>query len=66
MLGRTNLIWKDDKLLRGKTVVGKIIRDTKYLEMWRVELKTGTLTGMVNRTRAKDAAETIALGELNA
>jgi hypothetical protein len=33
--------------------------------MWRVRLPDGSLTDMVNRTRAKDAAVSIALRLLN-
>jgi hypothetical protein len=40
----------------------QIERDSKYPQMWRVRLPDGTLTDMVNLTRAKDAALDIAEG----
>jgi hypothetical protein len=43
-----------------------IVPDEKYpAVMWRVRLPDGRLTDMVNRTRAKDAAISIALSILN-
>jgi hypothetical protein len=44
----------------------RIVSDQNYPAMGRVELSDGQLTYMVNRTRAKDAARSIALGMLNA
>jgi len=44
----------------------RIVPDEKYpTVMWRVERPDGTLTDMVNRARAKDAAITIGLKLLN-
>jgi hypothetical protein len=40
----------------------RVVRDKAYPAMWRVELPDGTLTDMVNLTRAKDAALDIAEG----
>jgi hypothetical protein len=40
--------------------------DAVHTDMWRVRRMDGTLTDMVNLTRAKDAAMAIALAELNA
>jgi hypothetical protein len=62
-----DLTWKDDGLYlggKGKPVV-TIVPDEKYPSMWRVELPDGRLTDMVNRTRTKDAAQSIALSILN-
>ena len=42
----------------------RVLRDTKYPEMWRVERPNGTLTDMVNLARAKDAAWGMAEGVL--
>ena len=67
MHGRKELEWKGDDLhiWGSKGVQISIVRDTKYSNMWRVKLFDGTLTDMVNRTRAKDAAELILLKKLN-
>ena len=62
-----SLEWKGDGLHlhgKGKPVV-TIVPDGKYPIMWRVRLPDGRLTDMINRTRAKDAAVSIALGILN-
>jgi hypothetical protein len=62
-----SLEWRGDGLhLHGKgKPVMTIEPDAKYPAMWRVQLPDGHLTDMVNRTRAKDAAMSIALGILN-
>jgi hypothetical protein len=59
------LTWVDDELLYGRRTLLRIERDSKYPEMWRVRLPDGNLTDMVNRTRAKDAAVSIAHRLLN-
>jgi hypothetical protein len=63
-----DLTWKGDALHlygKGKPIV-MIVPDEKYpAVMWRVRLPDGRLTDMVNRTRAKDAAISIALSILN-
>lgn len=43
----------------------EIVPDEKYPGMWRVRKLDGTLTDMVNRTRARDAARAILLYALN-
>src|SRR5437868_4852609 len=66
MIERANLEWKAHGLHlygKGKPVV-TIVPDAKYPAMWRVRLPDGRLTDMANRTRAKDAAASIALGIL--
>jgi hypothetical protein len=37
-----------------------VVEDSRYLGMWRVMAKDGTLSDMVNLTRAKDAAMSLA------
>ncbi len=57
--GPVRLRWKGDALHldgKGKAIV-TIERDAKYPDvMWRVRLPSGELSGMLNRTRCKDAA----------
>jgi len=50
------------KLLCGdsRKPVLTVVQDKKYQTMWRVKLPDGTLTDMVNLSRAKDAATLIA------
>jgi hypothetical protein len=55
------LTWDGDELVYGRKTLLRIERDGVYPEMWRVRLPDGSLTDMVNRTRAKDAAVSIAL-----
>jgi hypothetical protein len=50
---------------KGKPVV-LIVPDDQWPNMWRVRLPDGGLTDMANRTWAKEAAFSIALGILNA
>ena len=53
------LRWKDSALYLGRKVLAGIEPDQKYPQMWRVRLPDGRLSGMLmlNRTRAKDAAQ---------
>jgi hypothetical protein len=63
-----NLSWKGDELFvvgRRKPVL-RIVPDARYPTMWRVQRPDGSLSDMANRTRAKDAARSVALGTLNA
>jgi len=39
--------------------------DSEWPGMWRVRLPDGDLSDMANRTRAKDAAQLLALATLN-
>jgi hypothetical protein len=41
------------------------VPDDTYPGMWRVRLPDGKLSDMLNPTRARDAARTIALGLVN-
>ncbi|PWT86435.1 MAG: hypothetical protein C5B58_01405 [Acidobacteria bacterium] len=54
-----NLVWRDSKLYFGKRVVGEIVADKTHPNMWRVVRPDGSLSDMVNRTRANDACEVI-------
>jgi hypothetical protein len=55
------LTWVRDELVYGRRTLLRIEPDVVYPEMWRVRLPDGSQTDMVNRTRAKDAAVSIAL-----
>jgi hypothetical protein len=59
------LTWVGDELVYGRKTLLRIERDTVHPEMWRVRLPDGSLTAIVNRTRAKDAAVSIAHRLLN-
>jgi hypothetical protein len=64
--GSSALRWDGDRLrLHSGRVVAAIERDQTWQRMWRVRLPTGHVTDMVNLTRAKDAAVTLALAALN-
>jgi hypothetical protein len=68
MLGYADLFWKDNNLYRlgSKRALLGIVPDVKYPDMWRVIRPDGSLSAMVNRTRAKDAGMAMALQGLNA
>jgi hypothetical protein len=59
------LTWVGDELVYGRRTLLRIERDGVYPEMWRVRLPDNGLADMVNRTRAKDAAVSIAHRLLN-
>jgi hypothetical protein len=52
-------------LKSGRRVVATIEPDSKWPGMWRVR-RGGSISDMVNLSRAKDAAIAIALSDLNA
>jgi hypothetical protein len=68
MFDTKDLQWKGNRLtmLTRKSVpVVEIVPDDHWPSMWRVKRPDGSLTDMVNRTRARDAADAILLGILN-
>jgi hypothetical protein len=60
--------WKGDRLyFLGKPSGYSVVPDKKYPDvMWRVRRPDGSLSDMVNRTRAKDAAMVMLDRELRA
>ena len=65
---RRDLVW-DDKQLRLHSVRGRVLAaiepDREWPGMWRVRMPDRHLTDMLNLSRAKDAAASIALTALN-
>jgi len=65
----SELIWRGDHLAlkggRRGSPAAEIVPDDSYPGMWRIKTPDGTLSDMVNRTRARDAARSILLGILN-
>ena len=58
---RLRLSWRNNELYAGeRRMKVAIVLDRKYPEMWRVRYPDGYLSDMVNKTRAKDAAITMA------
>ena len=51
--------------LKSGRLLATVEPDSKYEGMFRVRLRNGHLTDMVNLSRAKDAAISLVLGELN-
>jgi hypothetical protein len=60
---RRDMTWNGDTLHRkgSSRLLIRIEQDATYPTMWRVRRPDGTLSDMVNRVRAKDAAEAMAL-----
>ena len=52
--------WRGKELWFRDRHVASIIQDDKYPQMWRVKLPDGSISDMVNLTRAKDAAISLA------
>jgi hypothetical protein len=51
------MLWRGDRLYLGTRYSGySVVPDQRYPTMWRVRSPDGSLSDMVNRTRAKDAA----------
>jgi hypothetical protein len=61
------LTWHGDRLLlrAGRRLLSAVEPDSEWPGMWRVRLPDGDLSDMANRTRAKDAAQLLALATLN-
>lgn len=58
--------WEGRQLgLNGGRVLATVKPDSAWPGLWRVHLSDGSVTDMVNLTRAKDAAVSLALGLLN-
>ena len=58
MLAHDDLIWNGDELFRrgSRKPLLRIVPDKTYPSMWRVILPSGELSGMLNKTRARDCA----------
>ena len=66
MYGHQDLHWKDSRLYLGNPATGySITPDAKYPSMWRVRYPDGSLSDIVNLTRARDGARCLALAILN-
>lgn len=59
--GNADLVWEGNHLCHGKKILVTIKPDEEYPKMWRVIEWDGSLSDMVNLTRAKDAAMVRAL-----
>jgi hypothetical protein len=59
------LVWDDLKLKLGRRVVATVQPDARWPGMWRVHYG-GKVSDMLNLSRAKDTAASIALSELHA
>jgi hypothetical protein len=66
LYGRQDIRW-DGRLLRLSTgrLLATVERDAQWAGMYRVRLPGRPLTDMLNLTRAKDAAISLALSALN-
>jgi hypothetical protein len=67
VVGRNKLFWRDLALHLGKNhaPLVRIVPDGVWPGMWRVLSPDGILSDMVNLSRAKDAAASLALRRLN-
>ena len=65
IVSSTELRWKEHEIWFHDRKLAAVVQDKKYPTMWRVDRFDGTLSDMVNLTRAKDAARGFALSVLN-
>jgi hypothetical protein len=67
MYDRHDLRWDGYRLrLRSGRLLATIVPDSEWDGMWRIRMPDGYVSDMVNLTRAKDAAQLLALASLNA
>jgi hypothetical protein len=57
-------VWKGNDLIFHGRVVASVVLDAKWPRLWRVRLPDGHTTDMVNLSRARDAARSLALKAL--
>jgi hypothetical protein len=55
-------MWSGCRLMLGRRTIATIVPDQKWPDMWRVQITGRELTDMVNLSRAKDAAISLACG----
>jgi hypothetical protein len=66
MYDRHDLRWDGHRLrLRSGRLLATIVPNPDWDGMWRVRMPNGDASDMVNLTRAKDAALSLALASLN-
>jgi hypothetical protein len=67
MIERGQLVWSGNRLRYPPlaAVHVTVVEDEVYRGIWRVRQPDGTLTDMVNRARARDAARSILVRVLN-
>jgi len=67
VFGNNLLMWRGNSLHLGhsRRILTEIVQDDRYPMMWRVRRADGSLSDMLNMTRARDAARALALGILN-
>jgi hypothetical protein len=62
--------WRTDgsrwELFMADRVVAKVVADVVYPKMWSIDLGDGTLSDMINLSRAKDAARRLVDASLDA
>jgi hypothetical protein len=67
MYDRHDLRWDGNRLrLRSGRLLATLVADADWDGLWRVRMPDGYVSDMVNLTRAKDAAQLLALASLNA
>ncbi len=62
----SDFTWKGDRLYRGNSTkpVASIVPDATYPTMWRIQWPDGSLSDMLNKSRAKDHAIVAHLNDL--
>jgi hypothetical protein len=66
MFDRNDLGWDGKRLrLHSGRLLATVEPDQKWNGLWRVRMPNGHVTDMVNYTRARDAAQSLALAALN-
>ena len=65
IVSNAQLRWKEHEIWFQDRKLAAVVQDKKYPTMWRVDRLDGTLSDMVNLSRAKDAARGFALSVLN-
>jgi hypothetical protein len=63
-INHTRFEWRGTKLFIGGRKAGEIIADEDNAWMWRVRLPDGSLSDLLNMSRARDAAQFIARSEM--
>ena len=62
--GNHDLVWRGNNLCQDRRVLASIVPDARYPDMWRVRVDR-KLSDLVNISRARDAARSLAMFRLN-
>ena len=65
LIPRSRFTWEGERLFYRRRLLATVEPDKDWPGMWRVHMPDGHVSDMVNLSRAKDAALSLAVASLN-